>query len=93
MCLTDHTNSIKLENRALRRELLELIKTTRAYQAHKRELEEQRKQLLREQQYANDLKKLRSTRQHKVLNKFGLLTDGDPVNGSSQKLNEVETNG
>lgn len=75
-CLTEHTNAIKLENRNLRRELLELIKTTRAYQEHKRELEEQRKQLLREQQYAEDLKKLRNTRQHKVLKSFG-LTEGE----------------
>ncbi|XP_060071782.1 coiled-coil domain-containing protein 166-like [Ylistrum balloti] len=78
-CLTDHTNAIKLENRNLRRELLELIKTTRAYQEHKRELEEQRKQLLREQQYSEDLKKLRNTRQHKVLKSFGLVTEGEPV--------------
>ncbi|XP_033752539.1 coiled-coil domain-containing protein 166-like [Pecten maximus] len=77
-CLTEHTNAIKLENRNLRRELLELIKTTRAYQEHKRELEEQRKQLLREQQYAEDLKKLRNTRQHKVLKTFGLVTEGEP---------------
>jgi len=32
MCLTDHTNKIKLENRDLRRELLELIRKTRALQ-------------------------------------------------------------
>lgn len=39
------------------------------------ELQEQKKQLLREQQYATDLKTLRTTRQHKVLKKFGLLAD------------------
>lgn len=50
---------------------------TRVYQAHQRDLEEQRKQLLREQQYADDLKKLRSTRQHKVLKAFDMLDNGE----------------
>ncbi|XP_021351057.1 coiled-coil domain-containing protein 166-like [Mizuhopecten yessoensis] len=92
-CLTDHTNAIKTENRNLRRELLELIKTTRAYQEHKRELEEQRKQLLREQQYAEDLKKLRNTRQHKVLKSFGLAAEGEPEDEHSKPALEtsVET--
>ncbi|XP_052687716.1 coiled-coil domain-containing protein 166-like [Crassostrea angulata] len=76
-CLSDHTNRIKLENRRLRRELQELIHMTRVYQAHQRDLEEQRKQLLREQQYADDLKKLRSTRQHKVLKAFDMLDNGE----------------
>lgn len=74
-CLTDHTNKIKTENRRLRKELLDLINITRAYKAHQVELQEQKKQLLREQQYASDLKTLRTTRQHKVLKKFGLLQD------------------
>jgi len=73
MCLTEHTNKIKLENRHLRKELLELIHRTRALQEHKLELEEQKRQLLREQQYSSDLKKLRTTRQHKVFKSFGLL--------------------
>jgi len=77
MCLTEHTNHIKLENRDLRRELLELIRKTRALQDHKLELEDQRRQLLREQQYAGDLKKLRATRQHKVFKTFGLLGEGE----------------
>lgn len=88
-CLTDHTNAIKLENRNLRRELLELIKTTRAYQDHKHDLEDQRKQLLREQQYAEDLKKLRNTRQHKVLKSFGLVTEGETE--AEQSKATVET--
>lgn len=77
MCLTDHTNNIKLENRHLRKELLELIRKTRALQEHKLELEDQRRQLLREQQYATDLKTLRATRQHKVFKSFGLLGEGE----------------
>ena len=80
-CLTDHTNKIKLENRQLRHELLELIRKTRALQDHKRELEEQRRQLTREQQYSEDLKKLRTTRQHKVFQSFGLIGDGDNTEG------------
>ncbi|CAG2242781.1 unnamed protein product [Mytilus edulis] len=74
-CLTDHTNRIKTENRQLRKELLDLINITRAYKAHQLDLQEQKKQLVREQQYAGDLKTLRTTRQHKVLKKFGMLTD------------------
>jgi len=64
-CLTDHTNKIKLENRGLRHELLQLIKTTRALNEHQSVLEDQKKQLLREQNYANDLKTLRDSRQKK----------------------------
>ncbi|XP_070581050.1 coiled-coil domain-containing protein 166-like [Ptychodera flava] len=76
-CLNEHTSKIKGENRELRRELMKLIQTTRALHEHKQELEEQRKQLLREQQYGKDLKRLKNTRQHKVLKSFGLLTDED----------------
>jgi len=64
-CLTEHTNKIKLENRELRHELLQLIKTTRALNEHQSVLEDQKKQLLREQNYANDLKTLREARQKK----------------------------
>lgn len=71
-CLTEHTNRIKLENRALRRELLSLIQTTRALHEHQKELEDQRRQLVREQNYANDLKKLRETRQQKSFKEVSL---------------------
>ncbi|XP_078609868.1 coiled-coil domain-containing protein 166-like [Branchiostoma floridae x Branchiostoma japonicum] len=74
-CLDEHTQMIKLENRQLRHELLNLIKETRALHEHKLRLEDQRKELLREQQYAKDLAVLRSARQHKVLKSFGLLED------------------
>lgn len=77
-CLNEHTARIKSENRELRRELLKKIQTSRALHEHKQELEEQRKQLLREQQYGDDLKTLKNSRQHKVLKSFGLLdTDDD----------------
>ena len=87
MCLTDHTNKIKLENRQLRKELLELIRKTRALQQHKHELEDQRRQLIREQQYSGDLKKLRTTRQHKVFKSFGLLGEGE---GEENNLLAIE---
>ena len=46
-------------------------------QEHRQELEDQRRQLLREQQYSGDLKRLRTTRQHKVFRSFGLLGEGE----------------
>ncbi|CAH1794050.1 unnamed protein product [Owenia fusiformis] len=78
-CLNDHTDHIKIENRALRHELLKLIRKTRALHEHKAQLEEQKKQLLREQQYANDLKKIRSSRQHQVYKNFGLLDEEEDM--------------
>ncbi|ESO82029.1 hypothetical protein LOTGIDRAFT_135547, partial [Lottia gigantea] len=69
-CLTDHTDSIKTENRRLRRELLKLIQKTRALSEHNVELENQRKELLREQQYAEDLKYIRHARQQKSFKSF-----------------------
>lgn len=74
-CLTDHTNHIKLENRALRQELLSLIQTTRALNEHQKELEDQRRQLLREQNYASDLKKLREMRQQKAFKGVSVADD------------------
>ncbi len=74
-CLNEHTTRIKSENRNLRQELLKLIQKSRTLNAHKSALEEQQKELLREQQYAADLKRLKGTRQHKVLKSFGLLDD------------------
>ncbi|XP_033123789.1 calcium-binding and coiled-coil domain-containing protein 1-like [Anneissia japonica] len=73
ICLQDHTNKIKQENRELRHELLKLIRRSRALQEHKADLEEQKRQLLCEKQYADDLKRLRTTRQHQVLTSFGLI--------------------
>merc|ERR1711963_170340 len=82
-CLTEHTNKIKLENRGLRHELLSLIKTSRALNEHRTLLEDQKKQLLREQNYANDLKTLREARQKKSFKPLELqdenmtLTEGE----------------
>lgn len=74
-CLEEHTTKIKLENRRLRKELLQLIHSSRHLHEHKTELEKQKKELLREQEYASDLKKIQSTRQHKVLKSLGLLDE------------------
>ncbi|KAJ7372725.1 hypothetical protein OS493_017999 [Desmophyllum pertusum] len=60
-CLDEHTHRIKDENRLLRKELLQLIRRTRALHEHRQELEDQHKTLLREVQYSRDLKKLRGT--------------------------------
>ena len=51
-----------MENRQLRHELLLLIRKTQALHEHKRQLEEQKQQLLAERQYAADLKLLRGNR-------------------------------
>ena len=73
--MNDHTQKIKFENRDLRHQLLLLIRKTRALHEHKATLDEQKHQLLMEQQYAQDLKTLRTARQHKVLKSFGVLGD------------------
>ena len=78
-CLNDHTQRIKLENRQLRHELLLLIRKTRALHEHRQHLEDQKKQLLLEQQYSQDLKTLRTARQHKVLKSFGMLDTGEEM--------------
>jgi hypothetical protein len=69
-----------MENRKLRHELLLLIRKSRALSEHKQNLDEQKHQLVTEQQYAQDLKTLRMTRQHKVLKSLGLIDEnGDPI--------------
>ncbi len=75
LCLNEHTQQIKLENRHLRHELLLLIRKTRALHEHRHHLEDQQKQLIMEQQYARDLKTLRTARQHKVLKSYGMLEE------------------
>ena len=83
--MNEHTTRIKTENRKLRHELLKLIQKSRILNTHKDSLVEQQKELLREQQYASDLKRLRGTRQHKVLKSFGLLEEEDERKGASPK--------
>jgi len=69
-CLNEHASNIKLENRALRAELLELINKSRVLNSHKKELEEQRKELLREKQYSEDIHRLRGQRQKQTILKL-----------------------
>jgi len=54
---------------------LELIQETRALRKHKLELEEQKKTLLREKEYALNLERLKKTRDKKMYEAFG-LTEG-----------------
>lgn len=77
-CLDEHTHRIKDENRLLRKELLQLIRRTRALHEHRQELEEQHKTLLREVQYSRDLKKLRGSRQNRLHQNFGISTEQGP---------------
>lgn len=76
--MNEHTTKIKLENRKLRHSLLNLIRKSRALSEQKTELEEQRKMLYREKQYAEDVKKIRATSQHQVHERLSLLDrEGD----------------
>jgi len=59
VCLNEHTERVRVENRVLRHELLALIRKSQALHVHKRQLEQQRVLLLREHQYAQDLKAIR----------------------------------
>ena len=69
-CLTENTLKIKLENQKLRSELLELIERSKELTKHKQKMEKQREELLTEIRYAEDLKKVRSTRQQRVVEKL-----------------------
>ena len=57
--LVTHTNHIKLENRELRAQLMQLIEQTQALEEHHEQLQQQRKTLEREQQFAADLSRVR----------------------------------
>lgn len=66
-CLSENTLKIKQENQRLRSELLELINTTKDLKAHKQNLEKKKLDLLKEINYAEDLKKVRSTQQDRMI--------------------------
>lgn len=74
-CLQQHAVKIKHENRELRQELLHLIGKTRALHKHKLELEEQKKTLVRERQYADNLGKMKLDRDKKMYKTFGLTSN------------------
>jgi len=90
-CLDEHTRRIKEENGVLRKELLQLIKRTRALHEHRRELEEQHKRLLRELQYSRDLKKLRGSRQNRLHQNFGITEHQDGGEGNKQIARKAHT--
>lgn len=69
-CLNKNTQMIKRENQRLRAELFGLIEQTDAIQENKEKLERQKAELLREIRYAEDLKKVRSTQQKRVIEKL-----------------------
>lgn len=72
---------IRQENRTLRKELLELIQRTRALHNHKLELEEQKKMLVREREYAESLQRMKEERGKKMYKTYGLEIKVDPVQG------------
>ena len=69
-CLSENTYKIKVENQKLRSELFDLIQSTKDLNVHKEKLEKQKADLLYEIKYAEDLKKVRSTQQKRVLEKL-----------------------
>ncbi len=69
-CLNKNTIMIKMENQKLRSELFGLIEQTNAIQKNKEKLEAQKADLLHEIKYAEDLKKVRSTQQKRVIERL-----------------------
>ena len=68
--MSENTYKIKLENQKLRAELFDLIQATKDLNIHKEKLDKQKADLLYEIKYAEDLKKVRSTQQKRVLEKL-----------------------
>jgi len=71
ICLVGHTNQIKLDNRSLRKELLSLIQQTRNLQVYRSKLEDQHTELLREQQFARDLRNVRDSKNRRIYRALG----------------------
>ncbi len=69
-CLTKNTYMIKHENQNLRATLFDLIEQTKILTQNKQKLENQKSDLLHEIKYAEDLKKVRSTQQKRVIEKL-----------------------
>jgi len=66
-CLDEHASSIKHENRALRTELLELINSSRVLNARKKELDDQKKELIRERHFSDDIRRIRKQRNQQII--------------------------
>jgi hypothetical protein len=73
-CLTENTMKIKMTNQGLRKELLELIENSKILNEQKQKLEKQKGELFNEIRYAEDLKKVRTNQQKKIIDK---LTSND----------------
>jgi chromosome segregation ATPase len=69
-CLNENTYRIKVENQKLRGDIFELIQMTKDLSEHKAKLEKQKEELINEIKYTEDLKKVRSTQQQRVLEKM-----------------------
>jgi hypothetical protein len=65
---------IKMTNQRLRKELLELIENSKILNEQKQKLEKQKGELFNEIRYAEDLKKVRTNQQKKIIDK---LTSND----------------
>ena len=76
VCLSEHTEKVRVQNQQLRQELLMLIRKTQALYEHKRHLDEQKQQLLTERQYAEDLKSLRVEKKLASLSEKRKADDG-----------------
>lgn len=66
-CLANYTQNIQDENRALRKQLLELLEKNNSLQMQQKKLEKQQRELIQEQQYAADLQQLRGKRLQNAL--------------------------
>lgn len=85
MCLSEHTVRVKHENRQLRKELMLLIRKTQALHEHRHRLEEQRRQLLTERQYADDMKNIRTNKTQKaIMTAAAAVADGSSDGGNGE---------
>ena len=64
-----------MENRKLRKQLVDLIQQSRAMHERKLELEEERKILLREREYADKLSKIKKDRVDKLYKAYGIAKE------------------
>ena len=71
--MTTQTQRVKEENQKLRKELLALIRRTRALHDKRQQLEEQHKTLKRDLQYGKDLTRIQGTRQNRLYKSFGIV--------------------
>ena len=70
--MVSQTQRVKEENKQLRKELLGLIRKTRALHEKRQELEGQHKSLKHDLQYGKDLCRIQGTRQNRLYKSFGI---------------------